>query len=106
MARTKTAKIKSVILELLTEQSKVSIRSIAEAAGFSPDNETERKAIQRALSSLEQQNSVIPKGEGRARVYVLSAKAAETAQAAEKVERQKMADILRELRFRPNPKFY
>lgn len=58
---------------MLTTQLEVSIRSIAEAAEFSPDNETQRKAIQRALISLEENNSIIPKGAGRSRVYVLSA---------------------------------
>lgn len=84
MAKTKTAKIKSVILDLLTEHSEVSIRSIAPATGLSPDSDTDRKAIQRALISLERQNSIIPKGEGRARAYVLSDKGAETTKAAEK----------------------
>ena len=58
---------------MLTTQPEVSIRSIAEAAGFSPDNEARRKAIQRALISLEENNSIIPKGAGRSRVYILSA---------------------------------
>jgi len=71
--RMKTAEIESLILQLLTTQPEVSIRSIAEAAGFSPDNETQRKAIQRALISLKENNSIIPKGAGRSRVYVLSA---------------------------------
>lgn len=73
MRRIKTAEIESLILNILTTQPEVSIRSIAEAAGFSPDNETQRKAIQRALISLEENNSIIPEGAGRSRVYVLSA---------------------------------
>ena len=72
MRRIKTAEIESLILKMLTTHSEVSIRSIAGAAGFSPDNETQRKAIQRALISLEENNSIIPKGAGRSRVYVLS----------------------------------
>lgn len=73
MKRIKTAEIELLILKLLNTQPEVSIRSIAEAAGFSPDNQTHRKAIQRALISLEENNSIIPKGEGRTRVYVASA---------------------------------
>jgi len=73
MRRIKTSEIESLILKMLTTQPEVSIRSIAEAAGFSPDNETQRKAIQRALISLEENNSIIHKGAGRSRVYVLSA---------------------------------
>lgn len=73
MKRIKTAEIESLILKLLNTQPEVSIRSIAEAAGFSPDNETQRKAIQRALISLEESNAITPKGEGRSRVYVLLA---------------------------------
>ena len=87
MAKTKTAEIKSVILELLTEQPEVSIRSIAPAAELSPDSDTDRKAIQRALAPFERQKTIIPKGERRARVYVLSAKGAETVKAAGKVEK-------------------
>ena len=83
MAKTKTAEIKSVILELLTEQPEVSIRSIAPAAGLSPDSDTDRKAIQRALNSLEEQNLIIPKGEGRSRVYILSAKGAQAVKVSE-----------------------
>ncbi len=83
MAGKKTAEIESVILELLTGQSEVSIRSIAPAAGLSPDTETDRKAIQRALISLERQNSIISKGEGRSRVYVLSPEFAEKTKASE-----------------------
>ena len=77
MKRIKTAEIESHILKLLTTEPEVSIRSIAEAAGFSPDNQTQRKAIQRALISLEEKNSIIPKGEGRSRVYVLLDESAE-----------------------------
>jgi Fic family protein len=73
MKRMKTAEIESLILQLLTAQPEVSIRTIASAAGLSPDDETKRKAIQRALISLVEQNSIIPKGAGRSRVYVLTA---------------------------------
>jgi Fic family protein len=76
MGRKRKTEIETFILRLLSEQSEVSIRSIALAAGFSSNNETKRKAIQRALSSLEEQNLIIAKGAGRSRVYVLSAESA------------------------------
>jgi Fic family protein len=71
----KTAEIESLILQLLIRQPKVSIRSIAPIAGLSPDDETDRKAIRRALISLKEQGLIIPKGAGRSRVYVSSATA-------------------------------
>jgi Fic family protein len=73
MKKIKTDEIQSLILKMLTTQPEVSIRSIAEAAGFSPDNETQRKAIQRALISLKEQGLITSEGAGRSRVYVLPA---------------------------------
>ncbi|MBA3632725.1 MAG: Fic family protein [Acidobacteria bacterium] len=87
MGGRKTADIEALILQLLTEQTEVSIRSIAAAAGFSPDNETERKAIRRALISLEGQNSIIPEGAGRSRIYVLPAKTTKAIKSAENGEK-------------------
>ncbi len=69
----KTAEIESLILQLLTKQPEVSIRSIAPVAGLSPDDETDRKAIRRAFISLKEQGLIISEGEGRSRVYILSA---------------------------------
>lgn len=86
MARIKTAEIEILILKLLTTESEVSISSIAPKANLSSDNETERRAIRRALISLERQNIIIHKGENRGRVYVLSTKAAETTKTAENKE--------------------
>ena len=68
----KTAELETEILKLLNEDGEVSVRSIAEATGLSSESETERRAIRRALISLEKQNKIVPKGAGRARVYVLS----------------------------------
>lgn len=68
----KTAELETIILELLNEEPEVSIRSIAAAAGFSKDDNTARKAIRRALISLEERKLIIPKGSARSRVYVLS----------------------------------
>ena len=69
----KTAEIESLILQLLTKQSEVSIRPIAAAAGLSSSDETDRKAIRRALISLIEQGLLTSKGKRRSRVYVLSA---------------------------------
>ena len=68
----KTAELETIILELLNEEPEVSIRSIAAAAGVSKDDNTARKAIRRALISLEERKLIIPKGSARSRVYVLS----------------------------------
>lgn len=86
MGRIKTAEIEALILKLLTTQPEVGIRSIAPAAGMSPDDETDRKAIRRALISLKRQDLIIPKGAGRSRVYVLSAKTAKAIKSAEDEE--------------------
>ena len=66
----KKAALEALIIQLLNDANEVSIRSIADAAGV-PNNETERKAIRRALASLTRQNIVVPKGSARSRVYVL-----------------------------------
>ena len=68
----KTAELETVILTLLNRESEASIRSIAAAAGLSKDDDTERKAIRRALLSLEERKLIVPDGAGRSRVYVLS----------------------------------
>jgi len=78
----KKAELEALIIQLLTDADEVSIRSIADAAGI-PNDETERKAIRRALASLTRQNIVAPKGSARSRVYVLPGKTPE-------------ADVLRE----------
>ncbi len=69
----KTAELQTIILKLLNnDEPEVSIRSIAAAAGLSKDDDTERKAIRRALVSLEERKLIVPKGSARSRVYVLS----------------------------------
>jgi len=70
--RKKTAETEALILKLLHEKSEVSVNSIAQAMGWSRDNETERKAIGRALNSLKEQNKIVTRGSRRSRVYVLS----------------------------------
>ncbi|MEP7147764.1 MAG: Fic family protein [Acidobacteriota bacterium] len=68
----KTAALETIILKLLNEEPEVSIRSIAVVAGLSRDDDTERKAIRRALVSLEEKKLIVPKGSGRSRVYALA----------------------------------
>ncbi len=70
--RKKTAKLEAHILRLLDKEPEVSIRSIARASGVSEEDDTERKAIQRALISLKKKDLVAPQGSGRSRVYVRS----------------------------------
>lgn len=70
--RNKTAKLETLILNLLAKEPEVSIRSIAGVVGVSADDDTERKAIQRALKSLEKKDLIAPRGSGRSRVYVRS----------------------------------
>ncbi|MBK7513422.1 MAG: Fic family protein [Chloracidobacterium sp.] len=72
----KKAELEALIIQLLSDADEVSIRSIADAAGI-PNDETERKAIRRALASLSRQNIVVPKGSARSRVYVLPEKTPE-----------------------------
>ncbi|HMT09651.1 MAG TPA: hypothetical protein PKA82_16755 [Pyrinomonadaceae bacterium] len=72
----KKAGLEALIIQLLSDAEEVSIRSIADAAGI-PNDETERKAIRRALESLTRQNIVIPKGSARSRVYILPEKTSE-----------------------------
>ena len=66
----KTVELETIILELLDKEPEVSIRSIAMAAGLPPDDDTERKAIRRALASLENKKLILAKGSARSRVYV------------------------------------
>lgn len=68
MSKAKT--LKQLILKILSEDKEISVRSIARAAGLSENNDTDRKAIRRAIQSLEEQALVVPQGGGRSRVYI------------------------------------
>ena len=70
MPKNKTEEIEAVILELLDNEPEVSIRLIAKELEVSKDDAAPRKAIGRALSSLVEQNLIVPKNLGRSRVYV------------------------------------
>jgi Fic family protein len=83
---TKKVEIEDLILKLLNQEPEVSVRSIARAKGISQLDETQRRAIRRALSSLEDRNLIVSKGSGPARVYVLAEQKRETRQTSEHVE--------------------
>lgn len=70
----KTSEMEALILKLLREDGEVSVHSIAQARGRSRDDETERKAIGRALRSLKEHNKIVTKGSRRSRTYILSPK--------------------------------
>lgn len=71
-----TDKLEAAILRLLSEVPEISVRSIADVAGLSGKYDANRKAIRRALNSLENQDLIVPNGAGRSRVYVLKKAAA------------------------------
>ena len=87
----KKAELKALVMQLLKDADEVSIRSIADAAEI-PNDETQRKAIRRALASLTKQNRIVPKGSGRARVYVLREQKPESAVPREAGERVLVSD--------------
>lgn len=67
----KITEIESCIIKLLQERSEVSVRSIITARNTDKNNKTERRAINRALVSLQKKSRIVPKGSGRSRVYAL-----------------------------------
>ena len=71
-----TDKLEAAILRLLSEAPEISVRSIVDVAGLSGKYDANRKAIRRALNSLEEQDLIVPAGAGRSRVYVLKKAAA------------------------------
>lgn len=91
---TKTIKIETLILDLLEKEAEVSIRSIARAGEMSEENDTDRKAIQRALVSLEKKNRIEPKGSGRSRVYVLSPEEEPAAQSKQDAARSETEEAI------------
>ena len=69
---TRKVEFEDLILRLLNQVPEVSIRSVASEAGISTVGETERRAIRRALNSLEERKLIVAKGKGRSRVYILA----------------------------------
>lgn len=82
---TKKVEIEDFILRLLNQVPEVSVKSIARAKGISDLNETERRAIRRALRSLEDRRLIISKGSGPARAYVLLEQTADEKPTAERI---------------------
>lgn len=66
----KTNEIEALVVKLIAEQLEVSVRVVAQAAGLSETNESDRKGIRRALKALEKRGILASKGAGRSRVYV------------------------------------
>ncbi len=83
---TKKVEIEDLILRLLNQEPKVSVRSIARAKGISKVEETERRAIRRALRSLEDRKLIISKGSGPARAYVLAEQKPERRKSSKPIE--------------------
>lgn len=82
---TKKVEIEDFILRLLNQVPEVSVKSIARARGISDLNETERRAIRRALRSLEDRRLIISKGSGPARAYVLLGQTPDEKPTAERI---------------------
>lgn len=66
----KADNIEALVLKLISEQPEISIRAVAQASGLSETDESDRKAIRRALKTLEKQGILNSKGAGRSHVYV------------------------------------
>lgn len=81
---TKKVEIEDFILRLLNQVPEVSVKSIARAKGISDLNETERRAIRRALRSLEDRKLIISKGSGPARAYILHGQTPDEKRTAER----------------------
>ncbi len=58
------------IVALLENHTSINVKQIAEAAGLSSENSSDRRAIQRAISTLIDQGLLIAQGDARARVYL------------------------------------
>lgn len=69
MTLKKSAEIEALILKLLANKSEISLAEVAEAALLSKSDESDRKAIRRALNSLISRGILVAEGAARARVY-------------------------------------
>lgn len=64
------AQIQALILKLLENHKTINLHEIAEAQGLEIENAAARRAIQRALSELIEEEKIEAQGKARARVYV------------------------------------
>lgn len=62
--------LEAIIQTILRERKEISVPDVALAAGMSKSDETDRKAIRRALSALAKQGILEARGAARARVYI------------------------------------
>jgi Fic family protein/predicted transcriptional regulator len=73
MEQNKRAELEALILQLLEEKPEISVQGVAEAAGLEKSNESDRKAVRRALNALIERGVLAAQGAARARVYHLQA---------------------------------
>jgi len=69
MAPQKKINLEVLILSLITKMEKISISDIAQEAGMSKSNESDRKAIRRTVNQLIERGLLQPEGKARARIY-------------------------------------
>ena len=63
--------LESLILTLLKDKNEISLQEIADKAGLLAKVSADRRAIQRVLSKLINDELIQPQGKARARVYIL-----------------------------------
>jgi hypothetical protein len=68
-----------LILKLFDKKHEISLRDVAQVAGLLAESATDRRAIQRALTSLLKQGAIEVEGKARARRYILKDNAHEKA---------------------------
>ena len=66
----KKTNFEAIIQFLFEHNATITVKQIASAAGLSSDNPSDRRAIQRALSTLIDQDVISAQGTARARVYL------------------------------------
>ncbi|MBP9726449.1 MAG: Fic family protein [Gammaproteobacteria bacterium] len=67
---TKQSNFEAIIKQLFENNATITLKQIAAKAGLSSNNSSDRRAIQRALSALIDQNIISAQGAARARVYL------------------------------------
>lgn len=75
MTLKKKPDLEAIILKLLDRKNETNLQDIAEEAKLTITSPTDRRAIQRALTKLIQQEIIEARGNARARVYALKGKA-------------------------------
>jgi Fic family protein len=88
----KKAEIEALILKLLEEKTEIGLHDVAQAAGLTKSDETDRKTIQRAFTALIKRGVLEVKGAARARVYLFKPGKTSGAE-AEAIEASTFKDI-------------